>query len=72
MKVDPRLIRARQPACRCVPFARNDEDGRRRVFDMAPEVEQRHDTAMTGAAVIIDVSTIDGTSPKGPVLVVAK
>jgi hypothetical protein len=50
----------------------DDEDGRRRVFDMAPEVEQRHDTAMTGAAVIIDVSTINGTSPKGPVMVVIK
>ena len=35
-----------------------------------PEVEQRHDIGMTGAAVIIDVSRIHGTSPKGPVLVV--
>ena len=50
----------------------DDQDGRRRIFDMAPEVEQRHDTAMTGAAVVIDASTINGTSPKGPVMVVIK
>jgi hypothetical protein len=50
----------------------DDPDGRRRVFDLSPEVEQRHDTVMTGAAVIIDVSTINGTSPKGPLLVVIK
>jgi pyridoxamine 5'-phosphate oxidase-like protein len=50
----------------------DDQDGRRRVFDMSPEVEQRHDPAMTGAAVVIDVSTINGTSPRGPVLVVVK
>jgi hypothetical protein len=49
-----------------------DEALRRRIFDMSPEVEQRHDTAMTGAAVIIEVSRIHGTSPKGPVLVIAK
>ncbi|MGO9454523.1 MAG: hypothetical protein ACLQDV_26275 [Candidatus Binataceae bacterium] len=50
----------------------DDQDGRRRIFDMAPEVEQRHDTAMTGAAVVIDASTINGTSPMGPVMVVIK
>jgi hypothetical protein len=43
---------------------------RRRIFDLSPEVEQHHDVAMTGAAVIIDVSRIHGTSPKGPVLFV--
>jgi hypothetical protein len=45
---------------------------RRRIFELSPEAEQRHDTGMTGAAVIIDVSRIHGTSPKGPVLVVIK
>lgn len=45
---------------------------RRRIFELSPEVEQRHDIGMTGAAVIIDVSRIQGTSPKGPVLVVIK
>jgi hypothetical protein len=48
-----------------------EDDGlRRRIFDISPEVEQRHDTAMSGAAVVVDVSRIHGTSPKGPVLVV--
>ena len=45
---------------------------RRRIFELSPEVEQRHDIGMMGAAVIIDVSRIQGTSPKGPVLVVIK
>lgn len=47
----------------------DDPVGRRRVFDTSPEVEQRHDTAMTGVAVVIDVAGITGTSPRGPVLV---
>ena len=50
----------------------DDQDERRRVFDLSPEVEQRHDVSMTGAAVLIDVSTINGTSPKGPVVVVVE
>jgi hypothetical protein len=45
---------------------------RRRIFELSPEVEQRHDPGLTGAAVIIDVARIHGTSPKGPVLVVIK
>ena len=49
-----------------------DEERRRRIFNLCPEVEQRHDPAMTGAAVVVDVSRIHGTSPKGPVLVVIK
>ena len=50
-----------------------EDDGlRKRIFDMSPEVEQRHDTARTGAAVIIDVARIHGTSPKGPVSVEVK
>jgi Pyridoxamine 5'-phosphate oxidase len=49
-----------------------DESLRRRIFDMSTEVEQRHDTAMTGAAVVVDVWRIHGTSLRGPVLVVIK
>jgi hypothetical protein len=45
---------------------------RRRIFELSPEVEQRHDPGLTGAAVIIDVARIQGASPKGPVLVVIK
>ena len=48
----------------------DDPDERQRIFQSTPEVEQRHDPAMTGGAVIIDVARIQGTSPKGPVLVV--
>jgi hypothetical protein len=42
---------------------------RRQIFDLLPEVEQRHDPAMAGAAVLVDVVRIHGTSPKGPVSV---
>jgi hypothetical protein len=48
----------------------DDPEVRRRIFDLSPEVEQRHDPGMAGAAVIVDVSRVQGTSPKGPVLVV--
>ena len=48
----------------------DDPKIRRQVFDLSPEVEQRHDPAMAGAAMIVDVARIQGTSPKGPVSVV--
>jgi hypothetical protein len=43
---------------------------RHQIFELSPEVEQRHDPAMAGAAVLVDVARIHGTSPKGPVSVV--
>ncbi|MBV8593913.1 MAG: hypothetical protein JOZ27_06405 [Caulobacteraceae bacterium] len=46
-----------------------DEAARGRVFALAPEVEQTHDPARRGAALIVDVERIVGTSPQGPVLV---
>ena len=48
----------------------DDPKIRRQIFDLSPEVEQRHDPAMTGAAVLVDVARIHGTSPKEPVSVV--
>lgn len=48
----------------------DDPEIRREIFDLSPEVEQRHDPAMAGAAVIVDVSRVQGTSPQGPVLVI--
>lgn len=45
------------------------EDVRRRAYELAPEVEQMHDPARTGAALIIDVTEISGSTPLGAVLV---
>lgn len=45
------------------------EDVRRRAYDLAPEVEQTHDPARAGAALIIDVTEISGSTPLGAVLV---
>lgn len=46
-----------------------DEAVRTRVFDGTPEVEQRHDTGRSGAAVLVHVTRLQGTTPDGPVLV---
>jgi hypothetical protein len=42
-----------------------DEETRRRVYEKTPEVEQFHDTARNGAALIIDVTRLQGGGPKG-------
>jgi hypothetical protein len=47
----------------------DDADTRDRVFSMAPEVEQRHDQARSGVAMIIRLTEMTGTSPYGAVLV---
>jgi hypothetical protein len=44
-----------------------DEAVRTRVFDMSPEVEQNHDPSRKGAALIIDVTSLQGTTVRGPV-----
>jgi Pyridoxamine 5'-phosphate oxidase len=44
-----------------------DDATRARVFDLAPEVEQNHDPARRGAALIIDVVSLQGTTVRGPV-----
>src|SRR5438105_1468799 len=43
----------------------DDEDVRTRVFDLAPEVEQKHDPNRIGAALIIDVDRLQGNTPRG-------
>ena len=45
----------------------SDEAVRRRVYDLAPEVEQNHDVNRRGAALIIDVTSLQGTTVRGPV-----
>jgi hypothetical protein len=45
----------------------DDPEVRARVFDLMPEVEQRHDLNHTGAALIIDVLRVSGSTPRGAV-----
>lgn len=47
----------------------SDDSGRAGIFDGSPEVEQRHDPARAGAAAVLDLIELKGTSPRGPVLV---
>lgn len=47
----------------------SDPAVRDRVYEMTPEVEQFHDTQRKGAALIIDVTEIRGTSPTGAILI---
>ncbi len=42
---------------------------RERVYQLSPEVEQNHDTGRKGAALIIDVTSLGGTTFRGPVRV---
>jgi Pyridoxamine 5'-phosphate oxidase len=44
-------------------------DVRERVFALSPEVEQNHDTARKGAALIIDITALQGSSVRGMVRV---
>jgi hypothetical protein len=44
-----------------------DEAIRNRVFELAPEVEQKHDPNRTGAALIIDITRLTGNTPRGGV-----
>jgi Pyridoxamine 5'-phosphate oxidase len=44
-----------------------DPEVRERVFSLAPEVEQNHDPAMRGAALIIDITQLQGTTVRGMV-----
>ena len=45
----------------------SDEAVRERVYALSPEVEQNHDVAHRGAALIIDVTSVQGTTVRGPV-----
>ena len=46
-----------------------DQGERDEVFDCIPEVEQRHDPGRAGAAAILNLIEMKGSSPKGPVLI---
>jgi hypothetical protein len=43
---------------------------RDRVFDLSPEVEQKHDPNRIGAALIIDITRLSGQTPRGGVRMV--
>jgi hypothetical protein len=45
---------------------------RERVYQLSPEVEQNHDPGRKGAALIIDVTSLAGTTVRGPVRVTPK
>jgi Pyridoxamine 5'-phosphate oxidase len=47
-----------------------DPEVRNRVFDLAPEVEQKHDLDRTGAALLIDITRLTGQTPRGAVRMV--
>jgi hypothetical protein len=47
-----------------------DEAIRNRVFDLSPEVEQKHDPGRTGAVLIIDITRLSGSTPRGGVRMV--
>jgi hypothetical protein len=47
-----------------------DEEVRRQVYEMMPEVEQTHDPDRTGACLIIDVTSVQGLMSGAPVSVV--
>jgi hypothetical protein len=50
----------------------SDPAVRDRVYQLAPEVEQNHDTTHKGAALIIDVTSLQGTTVRGMVRVIPK
>jgi hypothetical protein len=45
----------------------SDPEVRDRVFDLMPEVEQKHDLGRTGACLIIDIDKLSGSTPRGAV-----
>lgn len=45
----------------------DDEEVRNRVFDLSPEVEQKHDLERKGAALLIDITRLTGQTPRGGV-----
>jgi hypothetical protein len=44
-----------------------DPDVRDRVFELMPEVEQKHDPGRIGACLIVDVQRVTGNTPRGAV-----
>ena len=47
----------------------DDPAVRDRVFELAPEVEQKHDPGRIGAALLIDITRVTGSTPRGGVRV---
>jgi hypothetical protein len=47
----------------------SDASVRDAVFTRSPEVEQLHDPQRNGAAVLVDIDDLQGTSPLGAVRV---
>jgi len=45
----------------------DDEEVRTRVFELSPEVEQKHDPGRIGAALLIDIDRLSGNTPRGGV-----
>jgi hypothetical protein len=77
LKKNPRVaLMYRDPPARTtltfegVAHFESDAETRDRVFDLAPEVEQKHDPNRTGAALIIDVTRLTGQTPRGSVRMV--
>jgi hypothetical protein len=50
-----------------VGHVETDAAVRERVYNLAPEVEQNHDPARRGAALVIDIHQLQGTTVRGPV-----
>jgi hypothetical protein len=46
-----------------------DPAGRDRVYELSPEVEQLHNTEWKDAVVLVDVTSLQGTSTRGPLRV---
>jgi hypothetical protein len=44
-----------------------DPEVRDRIFELMPEVEQKHDPGHTGAALLIDIQRLTGSTPRGAV-----
>jgi hypothetical protein len=53
-------------------YFNDDPEVRNRVWELMPEVEQRHDLDRTGAALIIEVDRVNGSTPRGGVRMARK
>ena len=63
------IPRARRLSSKQLPGLRMIRPHVRPGYELVPEVEQTHDPAMNGAAIVFRVERITGTYPLGPVLV---
>jgi hypothetical protein len=74
LKTNPRMaLMYRDPPARTSPafegqaYFETDPEVRDRVFELAPEIEQKHDLGRIGAALLIDVTRLSGNTPRGGV-----